>query len=591
MAERPAGTVPAGPGRATGPARAAGPGGVSMPGGAAGPGGAGRPGPTRVAFLGGVGEIGRNCTVVEHAGARLLIDCGLAFPDADQPGVDIILPDFSWLADEPERVAGVVLTHAHEDHMGALPYFLRDYDVPVYGTRLSLGMLAAKLEEHELAPSLVEVAAGDRTSLGPFDLEFFAVSHSIPDGVAVAVRTADGVIVHTGDFKMDLTPIDGRPTDLGGLARLAAEGIDLLLADSTNADTPGFIPSEVEVGRVLTDIFETAERRIVVACFASHVHRMQQILDAAAGLGRKVALVGRSMLRNVRVASELGYLRLPHGLLIPVEELTSRHPAETVVLCTGSQGEPFSALTLMAGRDHRWVRIEPGDTVVLSSSLIPGNEAAVYRTVNDLSRQGAVVYHRGNAKVHVSGHAAQGELTLLLSTLRPRHFVPVHGEYRHLAQHAKLAESTGVPRDHVFICEDGDVVELDAGRVRRGHQVPAGVVFVDGLGVGDVGDAVLRDRRKLGGEGFVHIVATIEVQTGKVLAGPDIVTRGFVYEPESGDLIEEARTRVLEVLDKAAAEGVGDPNILKQYMRQTAAALFKERTQRRPVIIPTVMEV
>ncbi|HEV8650893.1 MAG TPA: ribonuclease J [Actinomycetes bacterium] len=562
-----------------------------MPGGAAGPGGAGRPGPTRVAFLGGVGEIGRNCTVVEHAGARLLIDCGLAFPDADQPGVDIILPDFSWLADEPERVAGVVLTHAHEDHMGALPYFLRDYDVPVYGTRLSLGMLAAKLEEHELAPSLVEVAAGDRTSLGPFDLEFFAVSHSIPDGVAVAVRTADGVIVHTGDFKMDLTPIDGRPTDLGGLARLAAEGIDLLLADSTNADTPGFIPSEVEVGRVLTDIFETAERRIVVACFASHVHRMQQILDAAAGLGRKVALVGRSMLRNVRVASELGYLRLPHGLLIPVEELTSRHPAETVVLCTGSQGEPFSALTLMAGRDHKWVRIEPGDTVVLSSSLIPGNEAAVYRTVNDLSRQGAVVYHRGNAKVHVSGHAAQGELTLLLSTLRPRHFVPVHGEYRHLAQHAKLAESTGVPRDHVFICEDGDVVELDAGRVRRGHQVPAGVVFVDGLGVGDVGDAVLRDRRKLGGEGFVHIVATIEVQTGKVLAGPDIVTRGFVYEPESGDLIEEARTRVLEVLDKAAAEGVGDPNILKQYMRQTAAALFKERTQRRPVIIPTVMEV
>jgi len=591
VADRPAGTVPAGPGRATGPARAAGPGGVSMPGGAAGPGGAGRPGPTRVAFLGGVGEIGRNCTVVEHAGARLLIDCGLAFPDADQPGVDIILPDFSWLADEPERVAGVVLTHAHEDHMGALPYFLRDYDVPVYGTRLSLGMLAAKLEEHELAPSLVEVAAGDRTSLGPFDLEFFAVSHSIPDGVAVAVRTADGVIVHTGDFKMDLTPIDGRPTDLGGLARLAAEGIDLLLADSTNADTPGFIPSEVEVGRVLTDIFETAERRIVVACFASHVHRMQQILDAAAGLGRKVALVGRSMLRNVRVASELGYLRLPHGLLIPVEELTSRHPAETVVLCTGSQGEPFSALTLMAGRDHKWVRIEPGDTVVLSSSLIPGNEAAVYRTVNDLSRQGAVVYHRGNAKVHVSGHAAQGELTLLLSTLRPRHFVPVHGEYRHLAQHAKLAESTGVPRDHVFICEDGDVVELDAGRVRRGHQVPAGVVFVDGLGVGDVGDAVLRDRRKLGGEGFVHIVATIEVQTGKVLAGPDIVTRGFVYEPESGDLIEEARTRVLEVLDKAAAEGVGDPNILKQYMRQTAAALFKERTQRRPVIIPTVMEV
>ncbi|HET6751371.1 MAG TPA: ribonuclease J [Actinomycetes bacterium] len=549
------------------------------------------PGAIRFAFLGGLGEIGRNCAVVELDGARLLIDCGLAFPDADQPGVDIILPDFTWLAEEPERVVGVVLTHAHEDHMGALPYFLRDFDVPVYGTRLSLAMLAAKLEEHELTPSLVEVAPGERTTLGPFDLELFTMSHSIPDGVAVALRTPAGTIVHTGDFKMDLTPIDGRPTDLGGLARLAAHGIELLLSDSTNADQPGFIPAELEVGRALDDIFGNARRRIVVACFASHVHRVQQILDAAARQDRKVALVGRSMIRNMRVAGELGYLRVPPGLLISVEELNALDPARTLVLSTGSQGEPYSALTLMAGRDHKWVRIEPGDTVVLSSSLIPGNEAAVYRTINDLARLGAEVYHKGNARVHVSGHAAQGELTLLLTTLRPRNFLPVHGEYRHLAQHARLAAAAGVPRDRILVCEDGDVVDLADGVASRVGQVRAGMVFVDGLGVGDVGDAVLRDRRKLGGEGFVHVVATIESQTGKILAGPDIVTRGFVYEPESGDLIEEAKARVLEALERSAADGVIDPMILKQHMRSAASALFKERTQRRPVIIPTVMEV
>jgi ribonuclease J len=548
-------------------------------------------GPAKIVFLGGLGEIGRNCAVVEFGGSRLLIDCGLAFPDADQPGVDIILPDFAYLNEEPERVIGVVLTHAHEDHMGALPYFLRDFDVPVYGTRLSLGMLSAKLEEYNLAPSLVEVRAGERTTLGPFDLEFFAVSHSIPDGMAVAMRTPAGTIVHTGDFKVDLTPIDSRPTDLGGLARLAGEGIDLLLSDSTNADQPGFIPSETGVGRALGEIFAAAERRVIVACFASHVHRMQQILDNAHQLGRKVALVGRSMLRNVRVASDLGYLRVPADLLIPIEDLGSLPPEQTLVLCTGSQGEPFSALTLMAGREHKWVRIDPGDTVVPSSSLIPGNEAAVYRTMNDLARQGAEVFHRGNARVHVSGHAAQGELTLLLATLRPRNFVPVHGEYRHLAQHARLAEQTGIPRSNVFVCEDGDVLELVGGRVERAGEVRAGMVFVDGLGVGDVGDAVLRDRRRLGGEGFVHVLATIEAQTGKVLAGPDIVTRGFVYEPESTDLIEEARAQVLAALDRAAAEGVSDPTILKQRMREVASQLFRERTQRRPVIIPTVMEV
>jgi ribonuclease J len=553
----------------------------------------GRPaaGPMRVAFLGGLGEIGRNCAVVEYDGARLLIDCGLAFPDPDQPGVDIILPDFSWLESEPERVVGVVLTHAHEDHMGALPYFLRTFDVPVYGSKLSLGLLGAKLEEHPVTPNLVPVADGEVTQLGPFELEFFPVTHSIPDGLAVAVRTPAGSLLHTGDFKMDLTPIDRRPTDLGGLARLGAQGVDLLLSDSTNAETTGFIPSEVEVGQTLRDIFARAERRIVVACFASHIHRMQQILDAADAVGRRVALVGRSIVRNVGVAGDLGYLTVPHGLLIPIEDLHGWAPEDTVVLSTGSQGEPYSALSLMASRDHRWVRIEPGDTVVLSSSLIPGNEAAVFRTINDLSREGATVYHRGNAKVHVSGHAAQGELLMLLSTLRPRHFVPVHGEYRHLATHARLARAAGVADDNVFICEDGDVLELHDGQAKRGEPIPVGMVFVDGLGVGDVGAAVLRDRRKLGEDGFVHIVATIDSQTGKVIAGPDIVTRGFVYEPESEQLIAEARSRVLEALERLAGEGIGDPTVVKQKMRQAASRLFEERTRRRPVIIPTVMEV
>jgi ribonuclease J len=545
----------------------------------------------RVAFLGGLGEIGRNCAVIEYEGSRLLIDCGLAFPDSDQPGVDIILPDFSWLADEPERVAGVVLTHAHEDHMGALPYFLRDFRVPVYGSRLSLGMLGAKLEEHPVEPSLIPLPPGQRTMVGPFDVELIPVTHSIPDGMAVAVRTPAGTLLHTGDFKMDLTPIDGRPTDLGGLARLGAEGVDLLLSDSTNAESKGFIPSESTVGQTLRDLFAKAQRRIVVACFASHIHRMQQIIDAAEATERRVALVGRSIVRNVGVATELGYLRIPHGTLIPVEDLHGWAPEDTVVLSTGSQGEPYSALSLMAGRDHRWVRIEPGDTVILSSSLIPGNEAAVYRTINDLSREGAEVFHRGNANVHVSGHAAQGELLMLLATLRPRHFVPVHGEYRHLATHARLARDAGVEADRVFICEDGDTLELRDGDARRGEPVPVGQVFVDGLGIGDVGAAVLRDRRKLGDDGFVHIVATVDAQTGKVVAGPDIVTRGFVYEPESEQLIAEARQRVLDNLEKLAAEGVSDRTIMKQRMRQAASRLFEERTKRRPVIIPTVMEV
>jgi ribonuclease J len=548
-------------------------------------------GPLRVAFLGGLGEIGRNCAVIEYAGSRLLIDCGLAFPDSDQPGVDIILPDFSWLAEAPERVVGVVLTHAHEDHMGALPYFLRDYKVPVYGSRLSLGMLGAKLEEHPVEPNLIPLPPGERTMVGPFDVELIPVTHSIPDGMAVAIRTPDGTLLHTGDFKMDLTPIDGRPTDLGGLARLGAEGVDLLLSDSTNAESKGFIPSESTVGQTLRDLFAKAPRRIVVACFASHIHRMQQIIDAAEATERRVALVGRSIVRNVGVASELGYLNIPHGTLIPVEDLHGWAPEDTVVLSTGSQGEPYSALTLMASRDHRWVRIEPGDTVILSSSLIPGNEAAVFRTINDLSREGAEVFHRGNANVHVSGHAAQGELLMLLATLRPRHFVPVHGEYRHLATHARLARSAGVEPERVFICEDGDTLELSSGEARRGEPVPVGQVFVDGLGIGDVGAAVLRDRRKLGDDGFVHIVATVDAQTGKVVAGPDIVTRGFVYEPESEALIAEARQRVLDNLEKLAAEGVSDRTIMKQKMRQGASRLFEERTKRRPVIIPTVMEV
>src|SRR5215469_2931996 len=448
----------------------------------------------RVIALGGLGEIGRNMTVFEFGGRLLIVDCGVLFPEADQPGVDLILPDFSYIEDRLDQVEAVVLTHAHEDHIGAVPYLLRERaDIPLVGSRLTLALIRSKLTEHHLSPETVEVSESSHASFGPFDLEFFAVNHSIPDALAVAIRTEAGVVLHTGDFKMDQLPLDGRLTDLAGFARLGGEGVDLLMADSTNAEVPGIVRPERDIAPVLDEVFANAEQRIIVACFASHVHRVQQVLDAAAKHRRKVAFVGRSMVRNMGVARDLGYLRVPGGMLIDLRDAEEMPPGEVVLISTGSQGEPMSALSRMAGRDHP-IRIASGDTVILASSLIPGNETAVYRVINGLTRLGARVVHKESALVHVSGHAPAGELLYLLNLVKPRNFMPVHGEWRHLRAHARLASLTGVPDDNIVIAENGMVVDLVDGKASVAGAVPCGYVYVDGLSVGEVTETSLKDR-------------------------------------------------------------------------------------------------
>ncbi|HEX7265848.1 MAG TPA: ribonuclease J, partial [Streptosporangiaceae bacterium] len=443
----------------------------------------------RIVGLGGLGEIGRNMTVFEYAGRLLVVDCGVLFPEPDQPGVDLILPDFSYLDGRLDQIEAVVLTHAHEDHIGGVPYLLRERtDIVLAGSRLTLGLVKSKLAEHRLTPATVEVAAGTRQSFGPFGLEFFAVNHSIPDALAVAIRTPSAVVLHTGDFKMDQLPLDGRLTDLGGFARLGTEGVDLLMSDSTNAEVPGIVTSERDIAPVLAEIFAGAQQRIIVACFASHVHRVQQVLEVAATHGRKVAFVGRSMVRNMGVARDLGYLHIPSvpgGLMVDMREAEEMPPDRIVLISTGSQGEPMSALSRMAGRDHP-IRVAEGDTVILASSLIPGNETAVYRVINELTRLGARVVHRGNALVHVSGHAPSGELLYVLNLVRPANFMPVHGEWRHLRAHARLAALTGVPDRSIVVAEDGVVVDLVDGKAAITGAVPCGYVYVDGLSVGEV---------------------------------------------------------------------------------------------------------
>ncbi|HLI36883.1 MAG TPA: ribonuclease J, partial [Streptosporangiaceae bacterium] len=470
----------------------------------------------RIVPLGGLGEIGRNMTVFEHAGRLLIVDCGVLFPDSDQPGVDLILPDFESIEGRLGHLEAVVLTHAHEDHIGAIPYLLRKRaDIPLAGSRLTLALVRSKLAEHHLDPVTVEVAETSRRSFGPFDCEFLAVNHSIPDALAVAIRTPAGLVLHTGDFKMDQLPLDGRLTDMAGFARLGAEGVDLLMSDSTNAEVPGVVTSEREIAPVLDEIFASAAQRIIVACFASHVHRVQQVLDAAVKHRRKVAFVGRSMVRNMGVARELGYLRVPGGLLVDPREAEELPPGDVVLISTGSQGEPMSALSRMAVRDHP-IRIAAGDTVILASSLIPGNETAVYRVINGLTRLGARVVHRGSALVHVSGHAPAGELLYLLNLTRPRNFMPVHGEWRHLRAHARLAALAGVPERNIVIAEDGVVVDLADGRARITGAVPCGYVYVDGLTVGEVTESQLKDRRILGEEGFVSVVIVVDSSSGKM---------------------------------------------------------------------------
>src|SRR5262245_9657912 len=550
--------------------------------------------PARVVFLGGVGEVGRNMACVELDGRILIVDVGLSFPHAEMPGIDLVLPDFEYVRDRIDDVEAIVLTHGHEDHIGSLPYLLREFEgppLPVYGTAFTLALLEGQLEEHQVRDraEFRQVTPGEAAVSGPFSMRFLRVTHSIPDGMAVVIDTPVGAILHTGDFKIDQTPLDGRPTDLHALAEEAGRGVHLLLSDSTNAEEAGYTASERSVGPVLQDIISRAPQLVVVACFSSHIHRIQQVVNAARADERVVAFLGRSMLQSVEAARQLGILHVPESDVIPIEEVDERDPSRVVVICTGSQGEPFSALSLMAAREHKWVKLREGDTVVLSSSLIPGNEPAIHRVVDGLYRTGADVFHLPAYPVHASGHAAAEELRLMLSLVRPRWFIPVHGERRHLQHHARLAEEVGIPRSNILICEDGDVIEIGE-RVVKGERVRAGMTFVDGLGIGDIGGEVLRDRRKLAGDGVVVVVVTVDAQSGELVDGPDVVNRGFVHEETSGDILEEARRRVILALEESADAHVTDPSALQQNIRRVLKRYFVEVTQRKPVILPVIME-
>jgi ribonuclease J len=541
----------------------------------------------RVTPLGGLGEIGRNMTVFEHADKLLIIDCGVLFPEDHQPGVDLILPDFASVADRLGDVVAVILTHGHEDHIGAVPYLLRlREDLPLVGSQLTLALVEAKLREHRVTPLTLAVKENQVERFGPFECEFVAVNHSIPDALAVAVRTAAGTVLHTGDFKMDQLPLDGRLTDMRALARIGEAGVDLMLSDSTNAEVPGFTTSEREIAPVLDRVFAGAERRIIVASFASHVHRVQQVLDAAMAHGRKVALVGRSMVRNMAVAMDLGYLTAPDGVIVDLKAVDDLPDDEVVLMCTGSQGEPMAALSRMANRDHR-IRVGRGDTVVLASSLIPGNENAVYRVINGLTRLGANVVHKGNAKVHVSGHASAGELLYAYNIVKPRNVMPVHGEVRHLVANAELAALTGVPAERVVVAEDGVVVDLVNGVARIAGAVECGYVYVDGSSVGEITEADLKDRRILGEEGFISIVVVVDSGSGKVVAGPEIHARGFA---EDETVFDDVLPRIVDALADAASEGVGDTYQLQQVVRRVVGRWVNESYRRRPIIIPVVVE-
>jgi ribonuclease J len=542
----------------------------------------------RVTPLGGLGEIGRNMTVFEYDGRLLIVDCGVLFPEEEQPGVDLILPDFTTIQDRLDDIVGIVLTHGHEDHIGAVPYLLRmRQDIPLIGSKLTLALIEAKLQEHRIRPYTLEVAEGQRERFGDFDCEFIAVNHSIPDALAVAIRTPAGMVVHTGDFKMDQLPLDHRLTDLHAFARLSEEGIDLLLTDSTNAEVPGFTPHERDISNVLRNVFANAQKRIIVASFASHVHRVQQVLDAAHEYGRRVAFVGRSMVRNMGIARDLGYLRVPAGLVVDVKTLDDLPDDEVVLVCTGSQGEPMAALSRMANRDHQ-IRIVPGDTVILASSLIPGNENAVYRVINGLTRWGANVVHKGNAKVHVSGHASAGELLYFYNICKPKNLMPVHGEWRHLRANAELGAMTGIPKDHIVIAEDGVVVDLVDGRARISGKVQAGYVYVDGLSVGDVTESSLKDRRILGEEGIISVYVVVDSSTGKIVGGPHVHARGSGIDDNAFDAV---LPKIDQALNKSAQDGVVEPHQLQQLIRRTVGKWVSDTYRRRPMILPVVVEV
>ena len=549
--------------------------------------------PVRIVFLGGLGEIGRNCACVEVDGRIMLLDCGLMFPESDMPGVDLVLPDFTYLRDNADRIDGCIVTHGHEDHAGGLSYLLRELSFPIYGSALTLGLARNRIEEAGLIgrTKLITVRDGERRMIGPFDVEFIPVTHSVPHGFATAFHTPQGVILHSGDFKIDLTPVDGRSTDLARIGAIAAEeGIRLLLCDSTNAEEEGHTASERSVGKVLADLFAAhRDKRVIVACFASHIHRIQQISDAAITNGRIVATLGRSMGKNVALARSMGLLSIPDDSIVDIDEIGSYDPRRVCVISTGSQGEPMSALTLMAANDNRRLTVGEGDLVVLSSHAIPGNETSVGKVIDGLSRLGAEVVHSGIADVHVSGHAKRDELRLLQSLTKPNSFIPVHGEFRHLSHHARLAAEMGVPEERVLLAEDGDIVELTDDGIDFAGEVPAGYLYVDGI-VGDVGRGVLRDRQVLAAEGVVMVVMTVDMKTGELVTGPEIITRGWVYAPEADELLGEARRAVLDAVEDALQSGPIEVDALGRRARQALGRFVSDRTKRRPMIVPVVME-
>ncbi|AZS36462.1 Ribonuclease J [Microbacterium lemovicicum] len=545
------------------------------------------PGTLRVIPLGGLGEIGRNMTVFEYEGKLLVVDCGVLFPEEHQPGVDLILPDFEPIKKRLNDIVGVVLTHGHEDHIGAVPYLLKlKGDIPLIGSGLTLALVEAKLKEHRIKPYTLTVKEGDHEKLGPFDLEFIAVNHSIPDALAVAIRTPAGLVLATGDFKMDQLPLDGRLTDLRSFARLGEEGVDLFLVDSTNADVPGFTPLEREIGPVLDQIIGRAPRRVIIASFSSHVHRVQQVLDAAAAHGRRVALLGRSMVRNMGIAEDLGYLHVPQGILIDYKKARDLPDDKIVYMSTGSQGEPMAVLSRMANLDHE-IQPGPGDTVILASSLIPGNENAVYRVIDGLTKLGANVVHKANAKVHVSGHAAAGELLYCYNILTPRNVLPIHGEFRHLMANARLAQDSGVPAERTILGENGTVIDLADGVATVTGQLDIGFVYVDGSTVGEITDADLKDRRTLGEEGFISVIVVVDSATGKIITGPEIHARGFA---EDDAVFNAVKPKIAAALAEAANSGVRDTHALSQVVRRTIGRWVNQSLRRRPMIVPLVIE-
>ncbi|MGN7351049.1 ribonuclease J [Paenibacillus amylolyticus] len=545
--------------------------------------------------LGGVGEIGKNMYVIQYANDIVVVDAGLKFPEEDMLGIDIVIPDISYLTENRDKVRGIILTHGHEDHIGGLPYVLKHLNVPVYGTRLTLGLVENKLKEANLLGETkrILIDADSEIQLGSvLRASFFATNHSIPDSVGVCVETPEGAVVHTGDFKFDHTPVNGQYADLQRMAQIGTNGVLALLSDSTNAEKPGFTPSEKNVGIVLEDIFRKASQRVVVATFASNVHRIQQVINAAEVTGRKVAVIGRSMVNVVGIASELGYLEIPDGMIIEPEEVGKMAADRVVILCTGSQGEPMSALTRMARSTHRKVDILPGDTVIIAATPVPGNEKYVGRTIDELFRLGANVHYSGaNSGVHVSGHGSQEELKLMLNLMKPKFFLPIHGEFRMQRRHAVLAESVGVEPENIFITDIGEVIEIQGGAARRAGKVTAGNVLIDGLGVGDVGNIVLRDRKLLSQDGILVVVVTLSKQDGKIVSGPDIISRGFVYVRESEGLLDEANRIVSSTLQKLMSENVNEWASLKTNVKDALGRFLYEQTRRRPMILPIIMEV